>query len=96
MYTWLTLFIDKHKLLYELQFGFREKFSTSHALVYFTDKILKGFDNGLFTIGVFIDFSKAFDSVNHSILLDKLKRYVIRGNSVIMRWLWKSIDKEGV
>ena len=79
MFNRLLDFINKHNLLYKFQFGFRPGHNTSHALMILIDKILSGFNDNEMTIGVFLDFSKAFDTVNHHILLNKLSRYGIRG-----------------
>ena len=79
MYKRLTKFIDKYKLLYKLQFGFREQHSTYMPLILLMDKVTEALDNGNFVIGIFLDFRKAFDTVDHDILLDKLYRYGIRG-----------------
>ena len=75
----LDSFIVKHNLLYENQYGFRSKHSTLHAVISITDKIQKAIDQGYYSCGIFLDLSKAFDTVNHPILLDKLEYYGIRG-----------------
>ena len=62
-----------------MQFGFRQKHSTNHALIDITESIRKALDNGKFACGVFIDLQKAFDTVNHHILTNKLNYYGIRG-----------------
>ena len=81
MATRLVKFLNKYNLLYKFQFGFREGHSTYMALMILTDKITKSLDNGEFAIGLFLDFRKAFDTVNHSILLHKLHTYGIRGTA---------------
>ena len=79
MHTRLYEFLDKSNSFYELQFGFRKKYSTNHALLSIIEGIRKSLDNTTFSCGVFIDFEKAFDTVNHKILLAKLDHYEIRG-----------------
>ena len=81
MYDRVLKFIDEIELLYCLQFGFRKVHSTSLALMLLVDKILKALHEGEYVLGVFIDFSKAFDTVDHDILLRKLWRYGIRDNT---------------
>ena len=75
MYNFLSI----HNCIYDLQFGFRNKHSTNHALLSLTEDIRNALDNNYFAIGVFIDLQKAFDTVDHEILLHKLNYYGIRG-----------------
>ena len=78
-------YLQDNKLLSPFQFGFRPKSSTEIALVDFTDSILENMDRGLFTGVVSIDLTKAFDTVDHGILYDKLKRAGFADTSV--NWL---------
>ena len=79
MYSRLVNFLEMHKILYEKQFGFRKKRSTNMALMILVDNLIKSLENGEYVLGVFLDFSKAFDTVDHSILLSKMYHYGIRG-----------------
>ena len=63
----------------DLQFGFRDKYSTSHALIRLTDKIRAQLDSGNFTCGILVDLQKAFDIVDHDILTQKSNHHDIRG-----------------
>ena len=72
-------FLDKYNLLSDNQYGFRSDYSTSMALLDFADKIVKGFEDNAYSIGIFLDLSKAFDTIKHDILLKKLSFYGIRG-----------------
>ena len=85
MYNRLIKFINKYKLLYKYQFGFRKDHSTYMALIILVDKITSALDNGEFALTVLIDFRKAFDTVDHQILLGKLYHYGIRG--VALDWI---------
>ena len=60
------------------RFGFRNKHTTNQALIDFTETIRDALDKELFTCGIFVDLQKAFDTVNHEILLDKLHYYGIK------------------
>ena len=79
MYRRLYKFLEIHKVLYSLQFGFQENHSIDHALVSLTEAVRNTLDNKRFGCGIFIDLQKAFDRVNHRILLSKLEHYGIRG-----------------
>lgn len=81
MYNRLLSFVNKHAILHNYQFGFRANHSTNMALIIIVDKILQALQKGDIVIGVFLDFSKAFDTVNHDILLKKLEKYGIRGTA---------------
>ena len=75
-------FLEDNKCLFSRQFGFRNKHSTNHALIDLTETIRKALDDNEFACGVFLDFKKAFDTVNHKILLKKLEHYGIRGHAI--------------
>lgn len=77
----LDSFINKHHLLNKHQYGFRPKRSTSMAVIELIDSISNATDSSEFTVGVFIDLSKAFDTIHHATLLKKLYRYGIRGTA---------------
>ena len=72
-------FFSKHNILFEAQFGFRKKSSTSHAATMLVEKITQAFECKKKALGVFLDLSKAFDTINHKILLSKLYHCGIRG-----------------
>lgn len=88
----LDEFIEKKKqLLNESQYGFRLGRSTASATMNIVEDIVNATDNKKHTIGVFIDLKKAFDTVDHSILLSKLKLYGVRG--IVLDWLSSYLNK---
>ena len=66
---------------YRKQYGFRTNHSTYMDVLDFVDEISKAIDNDMYTIGIFMDLSKAFDTIDHGILLQKLYHYGFRGVS---------------
>ena len=78
----LYSFLEKNFLLFEQQYGFRNKLSTNHALIDITSKIQTVCDKGILACGVYVDFKKAFDTINHEFLLNKLNHNGIRGTEL--------------
>ena len=66
-------------MLTDRQYAFRSKNSTNQAIIELVDKITKAIEKNETTVGIFLDLSKAFDTVNHNIILKKLYFYGIRG-----------------
>ena len=77
-------FLEMHDILYNNQFGFRRDHSTSHAIITLVERVSKALDTGKIVVGVFLDLKKAFDTVNHDILLKKLYAIGLRGN--VLQW----------
>ena len=85
MYNRLLSYLSTHNILYQFQFGFRPKHGPNLALITLVDKIVQSLESGDYVCGLFLDFSKAFDTVNHKILFKKLYKYGIRG--LPLEWL---------
>ena len=77
-------FLTKYDILYKKQYGFRTNHSTYMAVLDFINSVGKAVDEGMLTVGVFMDLSKAFDTIDHNVLLYKLNHYGFRG--VCNKW----------
>ena len=79
MYNRIYQCFSYNNLIYSLQFGFRHKYSAVHALISLTESIRENLDEGSIGCGIFIDLQKAFETVEHDIILSKLEHYGVRG-----------------
>ena len=79
MYKRLYTFVNNIKTIYNLQFGFRQQYSTYHALINITENIRKALDDENIGHGVFVDLLKTFDIVDHQIQLATFSHYGDRG-----------------
>ena len=77
-------FLNANNVLYDYQFGFRNHHSTSHAIITRVEIVERALDTGKVVVGVFLDIKKAFDTVNHTILLHKLEKYGIQ--EIVLKW----------
>ena len=75
-------FFEKNNVIHDYQFGFRKEHSTIHAIQTAISSIITSLNSSYQTMDIFIDFSKAFDTIKHSVLLDKLRHYGIRGTEL--------------
>ena len=80
----ISEFLEQHNVLTENQGGFRKGFSTSKSIAELTDKILEDINKGYTSLAVFVDLRKAFDTVDHGILLQKLQCYGLKGK--VLNW----------
>ena len=80
----LVEFLELNNILSKDQYEFRKKYSTKLSLINLVNTLLTSIDEGKITLGIFIDFKKAFDTINHDILLNKMSHCGIRG--IPLKW----------
>ena len=90
VYKRLKSFLEVNDVFYKSQYGFREKPSTQHAILDIVNKIQSNMDKGMYSCGIFIDLKKAFDTVDHTLLLKKLYHYGVRG--IVNDWFSSYLD----
>ena len=86
----LIYFLQRNNIFYDGQFGFRKNYSTEHALLHTVTAITNALDNSEYAITLFLDLQKAFDLVDHRLLIKKLHHLGIRG--IINDWLKSYLD----
>ena len=82
MYYCLYKHLKENDILYKKQFGFQQNHSAEHAVLLLIDQVNSSSERNHFTLGIFIDLSKTFDTVDHKILISKLKNYGVRGKDL--------------
>ena len=91
VYEKVYQFLTDTNQIYSSQYGFRSRHSRENAIGELLSAVLKGYQSNKYTVGLFLDLSKAFDTLQHSILLDKLHYYGIRGRA--LDWFWSYLSE---
>ena len=81
LYDKIFEFLVRYQILFKSQYGFRAGHNTTHATLDFLEKIEEAFEKDECAVGIFCDLSKAFDTLNHDLLLMKLNHYGMRGTA---------------
>ena len=82
MYNQIYKDPKNNNLIFDKQFGFQLNNSTKHAILQLVNDVSSSFERGEYTLGIFIDLSKVFDTVDHEILISKLEYYGIKGKTL--------------
>ena len=90
MYYCLYKHLKENDILYKKQFGFQQNHSAEHAVLLLIDQVNSSSERNHFTLGIFIDLSKTFDTVDHKILISKLKNYGVRENN--LKWFERYLN----
>ena len=96
IYTRLYSFLTSQHIIHDKQFGFRQTHSTSHALHYSIEHVKDALRSREHVLGIFIDLSKAFDTIDHKILQKKLEHYGVRGNTLSLLNSYMTNRKQSV
>ena len=83
MYNCFYKHLLNDNVVYKKQFGFQENHSTDHAIIQIVDQISNSFEKNHFTLGIYIDFLKAFDTLDHVIVIKKLDHYGVKGRNLL-------------
>ena len=92
MYNRIYRHLKNNNLLFDKQFGFQLNNSTEHSILQLVNDISSSFGRGQYTLGIFIDLSKAFDTVDHEILISVLEYYGIKGKT--LKWLKSYLSEQ--
>ena len=84
IFTQLSTYFNENKLIFDNQYGFRPKHSTEYAALELVDRIITHMDNKEVPINIFLDLSKAFDTIDHTILLAELRYYGIHDTALLL------------
>ena len=91
MYKQTYSFLDENNQIYHSQYGFRARHSCENAISDLVSQILKNQQQNKFTAALFLVLSKAFDTLNHKLLIDKLEIYGVRGTA--LDWYWSYLEE---